>query len=146
MGFKEWVKQQAGTLTNEVKKFKNQDFLDAITAACALVAGADGTIDSSEKQKMAGYVQRSDELKVFDTSKVITTFNKYAEGLDFDYSIGKFDCLKAIGKIDKADAKEILVRVACAIGAADGDFDKEEKAIVREICKEINLSPSKFSL
>lgn len=146
MGFIDWAKEQAGTLIDEVKKFKNQDFLEAITAACALVAAADGTIDSSEKQKMAGYVQRSEELKVFDVSKVITAFNKYIDSLEFDVSIGKFNCLKAIKKISEPDAKGILVRVACAIGAADGDFDDDEKEVVREICKELKLQPADFSL
>lgn len=146
MSFVDWVKEQAGTLMDEVKKFKNQDFLEAITAACALVAAADGNIDSSEKQKMTGYIQRSEELKVFDNSKVIKAFNKFVDSLEFDQDIGKHDCLKAIKKVEDGDAKEILVRVSCAIGAADGDFDDDEKAIVKEICQELNLSPSKFSL
>lgn len=146
MNFIDWVKEQAGTLANEVKKFKSQDFLEAITAACALVAAADGTIDSSEKQKMVGFVQRSSELKVFDTSKVVKAFNKYADSLEFDHGIGKMDCMKAIRNISEHDAKELLVRVSCAIGAADGDFDDDEKRVVREICRELSLQPSKFSL
>lgn len=39
------------SLTDSVKRFKNKDFLDAVIAGCALVAYADGHIDSAEKQR-----------------------------------------------------------------------------------------------
>lgn len=146
MGFSDWLKSQVGTLKTEMKKFKNKEFMEAITASCALVAAADGTIDSSEKQKMAGFVQRSEELKVFNMSDVIKSFNKFADELEFDVGIGKDACMKAISKVTDSDASKLLVRVACAIGAADGDFDADEKNVVRGICKEVGQLPSTFSL
>ena len=39
-----------------------------------------------------------------------------------------------------------MVRVCCAIGAADGNFDDDEKAVVRKICAELNLNPKDFDL
>ncbi|WP_364144415.1 TerB family tellurite resistance protein [Paenibacillus sp. LPE1-1-1.1] len=44
---------------------------------CAIVAAAYGKIDSNEKQKMTGYMSRSEDLKVFDMSDVITRFNHW---------------------------------------------------------------------
>jgi tellurite resistance protein TerB len=143
----DWLKSQTTNLQNEVKRFQSRNFMEATVAGCALVAAADGVIKPEEKQKMAGFIQRNDALKVFDMSKVIQAFEKYAQGLEFDIQIGKGEALKAISKIKKnSDEARLLVRVCCAIGAADGEFDADEKNVVREICRELNLDPNEFGL
>lgn len=146
-----WLKENAekarAGLTAEVSKFKNRSFMEAVVAGCALVAAADGNISSEEKQKMAGFIERADELKHFKMKDVISVFNKTAEGFDFDHEIGKASALQVINKIKgKEDQARLLVRVVCAIGAADGDFDASERAIVREICVELALAPEDFDL
>lgn len=150
MGFanvKDWLNQQKTSMSEAVTRFKNKDFMDAVVAGCALVAAADGSISAEEKQKMAGFIQRTDELKVFDMQEVIKQFNKFTENFEFDHTIGKAEALKTLGKIKKNDeAARLLVRVCCAIGLADGDFDESEKAMVQEICTELGLNPSDFGL
>jgi tellurite resistance protein TerB len=147
----DWLKTNATAarekLATEVSKFKNQEFLDATVAGCALVAAADGTIDADEKQKMAGFIQNSKELKVFDMKKVIAGFNEVCEQFEFDKTIGKAEALRTIGKLKKKpEAARLLVRVCTAIGAADGDFDADERAVTREICFELDLNPNEFDL
>jgi tellurite resistance protein TerB len=39
-----------------------------------------------------------------------------------------------------------MVRVCCAVGASDGNFDESEKAAVRNICAELGLNPKDFDL
>lgn len=147
MGVLDWLKNQATNVQDEVRRFKNKEFMEAVVAGCAMVAFADGVIKSEEKAKMAGFIQRNDALKVFDMSKVISGFEKYVQGFEFDYSIGKGEALKAISKIRRnQEEAKLLVRVCCAIGAADGDFDESEKRVVREICHELGLDPKEFGL
>jgi tellurite resistance protein TerB len=146
-----WLKENAAIardkLTSEVSKFENRKFMDAVTAACALVASADGEISSAEKTKMAGFISNSPELKVFNMADVIKSFNGHCEKFEFDYQIGQAEALKTIGKIkNDAGAGRLLVRVACAIGASDGNFDDKEKAACRQICLELGLSPADFEL
>ena len=50
MGFKDWLIDQKNSTVSGVKKFANKDFMEAIAAGCALIAAADGTIDSSENK------------------------------------------------------------------------------------------------
>ncbi|MFC4599279.1 tellurite resistance TerB family protein [Cohnella hongkongensis] len=134
-------------LKDQVTKFKNKDFMDAVVAGCAIVAAADGSISSEEKQKMIGYIQHNEELKVFETAKVIERFNFYTGNFDFDAMIGKAEAMKPIVKLkDKPEISRIVISVCCAIGAADGDFDEQEKSVVREICRAVNLNPSDFGL
>ncbi len=134
-------------MSAEVSKFKNRSFMEAVVSGCALVAAADGSIDASEKQKMAGFMERADELKHFDMRQVIDVFNKTVGDFEFDHTIGKATALKTIGKIKGNDEQSrLLVRVVCAIGAADGDFDADERAVVGELVRELGLNPSDFDL
>jgi tellurite resistance protein TerB len=147
----EWLKKNAEDarrkLQDEVSKFRNRDFMEAVVAGCAIVAAADGTISAQEKKKMIGFIENSDELKVFKTPEVIAVFNKAVANFDFDAEIGKAEALKMVGKIrTNVDAARLMVRVCCAIGAADGDFDTSERAAVKAICKELGLDPADFDL
>ena len=146
-----WLKENTtnarAKMSAEVSKFKNRNFMEAVVSGCALVAAADGSIDASEKQKMAGFIERADELKHFDMRQVIEVFNKTVGDFEFDHSIGKATALKSIGKIKGNDEQSrLLVRVVCAIGAADGDFDSDERAVVGKIAEELGLNPSDFDL
>ena len=144
---KEKVGEARAKLATEVGKFKNREFMEACVAGCGLVAAADGSIDSSEKQKMMKFIQQSDELKVFETKDVIAVFNKVTENFEFDSEIGKAEALKMIGKLrSKPDAARLMVRVCCAIGNSDGSFDEKEKQVVREVCKDLDLPASDFPI
>lgn len=144
---KKMGKDASAKVSSEVAKFKNKDFLNAVVAGCALVAAADGSISAEEKQKMLGFINSSDELKVFSTDEVIAAFNNVVSKFDFDFEIGKAEALKVISKI-KSDvaASKLMIRVCCIIGAADGDFDAAEKAIVVLICRELGVDAGEFDL
>lgn len=145
--FTSWLSKTKANVADGVKKFKNKDLLEAICAACAIVANADGNISDSEKQKMAGYLGRSQDLKVFNMSEVIDRFNHYVANYDFDIVIGKQEALRAISKIkSKPEVGRVLIGVCCAIGTADGDFDENEKIAVREICNVLSLPAGEFGL
>jgi len=146
-----WLKDKGNEararLTAEVSKFRNRTFMEATVASCALVAAADGTISAQEKQKMAGFMRNSDELKHFDMPDVISFFEKVVGNFDFDAAIGKAEALKVIGRLrGNEEQARVMVRVACAIGASDGDFDEAEKSVVRTICKELGLNQTDFDL
>lgn len=147
----EWLKINATAardkLTTEVGKFKNRDFMEATASACAMIAAADGEVSSAEKMKMTGFINNSPELKVFNLNDVIKVFNDACGKFEFDFQIGQAEALKTINKVKSKDgAARLLVRVACAIGASDGDFDDKEKAACRLICMELGLDPADFDL
>ena len=146
-----WLKTNAiaarEKLTTEVSKFKNREFMEATANACAMIAAADGEVSSAEKMKMTGVINNSPELKAFNLNDVIKVFNDACGKFEFDFNIGQAEALKTIGKIKKDEAaSRLLVRVACAIGASDGDFDEKEKAACRMICQDLGLNPADFDL
>lgn len=150
MGFFDDLKNRAtqmqASLSQEMSRFRNKELMEAVLAGCALVAAADGNISKEEKEKMLGFVRNSEALKNFDQSAVIDTFQKHVGKMEFDFTIGKIECLKVISKIKKTDEARLLVRVCCAIGSADGSFDADERKIVRDICQELRLNPDEFEV
>lgn len=150
MAFWDDLKTKASSLaagvTGEVSKYKNQGFLDAAMAGCALIAAADGKIGSEEKQKMLKFVQGSEALKVFGADVVIATFNKAAAKIEADADFGPAELLQTIGRFKGKPEAPTLVRLCIAIGSSDGNFDELEKKVARGICRELGLNPADFDL
>jgi len=147
----EWLKQRYSEVTanlkTEVTKLKNKSFLEAVVAGCVLVAHADGVVRPEEKQKMMGFLRNSEVLSAFSVEEVIGLFDKYAKQFEFDHQIGKASVLQIVGRLKSKDSEaRLMVRVCCAIGAADGNFDAQEKEMVRAICNELGLNPKDFDL
>ena len=144
---KQSAEQARSKLSTEASKFKNRSFMEAVVNGCVLVAAADGSIDATEKQKMAGFIQLSDELKHFDMGEVIKVFQNAAADFESDNVIGKVCALEKIRKIKtNEDQARLLVRVVQAIGAADGEFDTQEREMVTEIARELGLNPADFDI
>ena len=141
------LKSKAGGLKDEVMKFKNKKFLHAATAGAALIAMADGTLDSSEKKKMVGFIESNDALSVFKTSEVIGAFKEYVDNFEFDQDIGESKAYEAINHLRGNEIEcRTVMRLILSIAAADGVFDDDEKAVAKKIAIELGLSPSDFEL
>ena len=116
-------------------------------AGSALVAMADGSISSEEKQKMIKFIESNDALSIFTTSDVIKAFQDFVGQLEFDKDIGEAKAYQAIGKMkSNTEASRLLVRMIIAIASSDGLFDNDEKKVAVKIAKELALDPSEFEL
>ncbi|AZU61741.1 TerD family protein [Neobacillus mesonae] len=143
--YAEWANNQKRKAQELFSRYKSQDVLDAVVAACALVAMADGYLDASERQKMIEFVHQSEELRVFDTTKVIQRFNLFVSRIENDRVVGRAEAFRALGRIrSKPDIARLVARYCIAIGYADGNFDHSEKQTVVDICHELGLNPAEF--
>ncbi len=141
------LKTKASELKTEALKFKNKDFLNAAMAGSALIAMADGSISSEEKQKMIKFIESNDTLSIFTTSDVIKAFQDFVGQLEFDKDIGEAKAYQALGKMkSNAQAARLLVRMIIAIASSDGNFDDMEKKVVVKIAKELGIDPAEFEL
>ncbi|MCM2983686.1 TerB family tellurite resistance protein [Niallia circulans] len=106
---------------------------------------ADGRLDHTEEQKMMEFIHQSEELRVFDTNKVIQQFNYFVRKIEYDQIIGRAESFRALGKVrSKPEIARLVARYCIAIGYADGHFDQREKQVVTEICRELGLNPQEF--
>ena len=141
------LKTKANELKTEALKFKNKDFLNAAMAGSALIAMADGSISSEEKQKMIKFIESNDALSIFTTSDVIKAFQDFVGQLEFDKDIGEAKAYQAIGKMkSNTEASRLLIRMIISIASSDGLFDNDEKKVAVKIAKELGINPSEFEL
>lgn len=143
--YMEWANQQKRRAQELFTKYKSQDVLEAVVAACALVGMADGHLDASERQKMIEFIHQSEELRVFDSHKVMEKFNLCVQRIQNDPIIGHAEALRSLGKVrSKPEIARLIARYCIAIGYADGHFDQNEKQMVTDICRELGLNPAEF--
>ncbi|WP_020561719.1 tellurite resistance TerB family protein [Methylosarcina fibrata] len=141
------LKSKAGELKTEALKFKNKDFLQAAMAGSALIAMADGSISSEEKQKMIKFIESNDSLSIFSTSDVIKAFQEHVGQLEFDKDIGEAKAYQALGRMkSNAEAARLLMRMIIAIAASDGIIDVNERKVAVKVAVELGLSPAEFEL
>ena len=122
-------------------------FRDASMAMCALVSAADGNIDASERQKVSGLITSNPALTNFPPETLRSTFEGYCSKLTTDYQLAKVELVQVVGKTKKKPGEaRAVIQIGIIIGGADGNFDNDEKAVVRECCHAVGIDPSEFEL
>ncbi|MEU0051956.1 TerB family tellurite resistance protein [Streptomyces sp. NPDC006309] len=144
-------KESASTMQTQLVARKNDlksgAFRDASMAMCALVAAADGTIDPSERQRVAQLIATNEVLQNFLADDLRRRFEDNLNKLTADFAFGKVSVLQEIAKAKKKPAEaRAVIQIGIVIGGADGDFDKTEQAVVREACFTLDLPPHEFDL
>ncbi|MBW8738132.1 MAG: TerB family tellurite resistance protein [Streptomyces turgidiscabies] len=145
--FKESASTMQTQLVAKKNDLKSGAFRDASMAMCALVAAADGTIDPSERQRVAQLIATNEVLQNFDAMDLQRRFDENLNKLAADFAFGKVSVLQEIAKAKKKPAEaRAVIQIGIVIGGADGDFDKTEQAVVREACFTLDLPPHEFDL
>lgn len=145
--FLEQARSKLGDLKNEALKYKSKEFLNAALGGSALVILADGVIDAQEKSKMMRFLENHEALSIYNATEIVKTWQEYIDTLEMDVDIGTAKAMSAIGKIKGKDNQaKLVLRMVCAIGASDGDFDDDEKRVASKIAIELGLNPADFDL
>ncbi|MFE6618085.1 tellurite resistance TerB family protein [Streptomyces sp. NPDC008086] len=145
------IKESASTMQTQLVAKKNDlrsgAFRDASMAMCALVAAADGTVDPSERQRVAQLIAGNEVLQNFPADDLRRRFEENLNRLTTDFDFGRVSVLQEIAKAKKKPAEaRAVIQIGIVIGGADGDFDKDERAVVREACYALDLPPHEFDL
>ncbi|MET9059673.1 TerB family tellurite resistance protein [Streptomyces antibioticus] len=145
------IKESASTMQTQLTAKKNDlksgAFRDASMAMCALVAAADGTVDPSERQRVAQLIAGNEVLQNFPADDLRRRFEANLDKLTADFAFGKVSVLQEVAKAKKKPAEaRAVVQIGIVIGGADGHFDKDEQAVVREACYTLDLPPHEFDL
>ena len=151
MAFWDRLRESTQTMQTQLVAKKNDlksgAFRDASMAMCALVAAADGSIDTSERQRVASLITTNEVLQNFPADDLQKRFNDYCAKLTADFAFGKVSILQEIAKAKKKPVEaRAVIQIGIVIGGADGDFDKTEQAVVREACFTLDLPPHEFDL
>ncbi|MEU9631380.1 TerB family tellurite resistance protein [Streptomyces luteogriseus] len=145
------LKESASTMQTQLIARKNDlksgAFRDSSMAMCALVAAADGTVDPAERQRVARLIATNEVLQNFPADDLRRRFEDNLDKLTADFDFGKVSVMQEIAKAKKKPAEaRAVVQIGIVIGGADGDFDTDEQAVVREACYALDLPPHEFDL
>ncbi|OEJ95570.1 tellurite resistance TerB family protein [Streptomyces thermolilacinus] len=145
------LKESASMMQTQLTAKKNEltsgAFRDAAMAMCALVAAADGTIDPSERQRVAQLIATNDVLRNFPADDLHRRFEENLGKLTADFALGRISVMQEVAKARKKPAEaRAVIQIGIVIGGADGDFDQTEQAVVRDACHTLGLPPNEFDL
>jgi tellurite resistance protein TerB len=126
---------------------ENTDFLEAVCAAAALVAFADGEIEPEERAKIVSLIQKHPSLGKLYGIDVIektsdTMFKRAAEASGRQSLARELDDIK--GRPDGARMGEDVYLVALDVANADGELEPEEQAVLAKIAKRLGVDASQF--
>ncbi len=106
----------------------------ALSAACALMAAAEGADTAGIRARLAGL----GDPAVFDGT---------LERLRGDTPVAEEEALSAVRAVKgDAEAAKSVARGCCALASADGDLAPAQIDTARRICEALNLSPTQFGL
>jgi len=122
------------------ERVRSRQFLDAVMAAGALVASADGEVSLAELLSRDDVLRRVDALQAFDTHEAVDIFRDHVSAIEANRAVGTERALESLAPVGAdADAAQLLLRVALAIAKADSDFSPEEQRAVVRICEALGI-------
>lgn len=143
------LKKAFGAGAREIKAEygENKDFLEAVCAASALVAAADGDIEESERRKVVSIISNHSTLSKLYQSNVIeataeTMFKRAKDASGRQSLAREMDDIKS--RPDGAQMAEDVYLIALDIANADGEVEPAEDAVLKKIAARLGIDTSKF--
>ena len=121
--------------------------MDAVVAACALVAQADGWVTPDERKRMTDRMRQSPSIAFFGVHEVVLAFEALNMRFDHDLADGEATAEVAVARLKgQPGPSRLLIETACSVAEADGGFDAEEREVILRLCRLLDLDPACFDL
>jgi tellurite resistance protein TerB len=128
-------------------RISDDDALQALAAACVLVAQADGWVTPAERRKTLARMRRGPVIGLFGHDELAHAFEQLNQRLDYDLDEGVASAEAAVRRVsDRPDAAQFVIETACAVADADGGLDGEEREVILHLCEMLGLDPAAFDL
>jgi tellurite resistance protein TerB len=121
--------------------------MEAVVAACVLVAQADGWVTPEERSAMIRRMRTSTLIAVFDIGEIIAAYEALNARFDRDLDDGEAHAEAAITALSGQPLfARLLIETACSVAESDGGFDGEEWQAIVRICRLLDQDPADFDL
>lgn len=140
--------------TNGVKELnkeygKTSDFLNGVTASCALVIYADGTAEESEKKKamdvLTGHTQLSSLYPRAAIESALSSALSHAQTASGKQELARqLDSVLALPNGKQMAEDVYLVAVDCASANSRHEVGEQEQGVLNKLAKRLGVDPSKF--
>lgn len=121
--------------------------MDAVVAACAMVAQADGWVTADERRRMIERMRSAPTVALFGVDDVLVLFEALNLRFDRDPEDGQATAEIAVSRLrGQPGPARLLIETACSVAEADGGFDAEERAIIFRLCTLLDVDPASLDL
>lgn len=131
-------------LEDELRRFRNKEFLKATMAACLLIAEADGAVDPAEEATIRQAFDRLPILRELDRSKALQLFDQYRAALGDPVESARARRI-LYRKIERFQGRykhsRTLLRAAYLVLGADGVDHPDEVREFKRLCGLLGLDP-----
>ena len=120
--------------------------LDAVVAACALIAPADGEVSTEERGRMLDRIRGQAGLIPFGVDDVLEAFEALDARFETRPEEARAEAEMMIRQLKgRAEAVEVAA-AAVAVSIADGGLEAEERQVILNICAWLGVAPARFDL
>ena len=128
-------------------RVQDQLLMEAVVAACAVVAYADGRADAAERDRMLGLIKRFPPIKAFNEAEILEYFGELSDDFGIDHDGAEKAALDVVTVVrERPRYPELIVGACCAIATADGDFSPAERGAAARVCIALGLHPADYDL
>lgn len=143
------LKSAFGAGAKEIKAEygENKDFLEAVLAASALVAAADGDIEDSERRKVTAIITGHAQLSKLYQANVIeqtaeVMFKRAKDSSGRQQLARELDDIKT--RPNGMQMAEDAYLIALDIAMSDGEIEPAEADVLKKIAARLGVDTSKF--
>jgi tellurite resistance protein len=123
-------------LHSEAAQAGNDDLLEAMIAACAIIAHADGSVGPTERRRIFKLMRALPNFAAFPAETVETEFARHEQAFSDHPELGRRNALEAIASLKPHAGQTQLLLSACAtVLEADGVYHPLEYAELNAIAK-----------
>lgn len=143
--FADFRAQVLAELAEELEDEVGEDLIEALAAATAMVAFADGVSSPEEREELLSVFEEEDRLTEVDLDDLFDAFDDYAERFEEDPAAAENEVLTAVAVFDDSpDLGRLIVRAALAVASTDGTLSPAEEKAVARLCDVLALEISEI--
>ena len=127
-------------LAAEMRDEPSEDLIEAVAAATALVAFADGARSEAERDELLAVFEEEDTLTDVDLDELFDVFDDYSERFAETDPVVETEALAAVAVFDdEPDLGRMIIRAAVAVAGRDGELSPGETHAVERLCDALGL-------
>ncbi len=120
--------------------------LDAVVAACAMIAHADGEVSTEERGRMLERIRGQTGLIPFGVDDVLEAFEALDARFESRPDEARAEAEMTIRRLKgRAEAVEVAA-AALAVSIADGGLEAQEREVILDVCAWLGVPPQRFDL
>lgn len=132
-----------GDYRAEVERLRSRPFLNAVMAACALAAAADGAPSFSERIRVDQILDTLERLKVYDPHEAVAQFDRYCARILEAPREGREEAIETVRRATgNPGTAELLIRVCLAVAEAKGEKNLTDQIEIVTLCSLLGVEPS----